>query len=99
MVHRYWFLIGPPFLVPVYFHYDVIKYMISNRKYLDLLVVLAAAARSGCTICDARGDRCQCRWCWLTQAGALHTLVLYLFVRFLESHWFTWVTQVRCSVC
>ena len=42
---RYWFLIGPPFLVPVYFHFDVIKYMISNRKYMDVAVVCAAVAR------------------------------------------------------
>jgi len=77
--HKYWFLVGPPFLVPVYFHVDVLKHVLLRRKWIDMLMIAAAATR----------------WMWLSQAGPLGTLVLYMFVRFCESHWFTWVTQMN----
>jgi len=77
--HKYWFFIGPPFLVPIYFHLDVLKYVIARRKWIDLLMIAAGG----------------CRWLYLTQESPFNTLVLYMFVRFLESHWFTWVTQMN----
>jgi|ERR1712166_93278 len=77
--HKYWFLIGPPFLLPIYFHYDVIKYIVGRRKYMDVLMVFAAGAR----------------WLCMADATVLQVAALYLFTRFLESHWFTWVTQMN----
>jgi len=79
--HRYWFLIGPPFLLPVYFHIDVIARMIHTKDWQDGLWVLASALR----------------WVVLGAPlfGLFGSLVLYFFVRFLESHWFVWVTQMN----
>eukprot|EP00658_Telonema_sp_P-2_P051870 TRINITY_DN3998_c0_g1_i1.p1 TRINITY_DN3998_c0_g1~~TRINITY_DN3998_c0_g1_i1.p1 ORF type:complete len:438 (-),score=94.72 TRINITY_DN3998_c0_g1_i1:325-1638(-) len=77
--HKYWYFVGPPFLLPVYFHADVLQYVLSRNKGTDLLLIAAAAAR----------------WLWLTDATIMETLTLYMFVRVIESHWFTWVTQMN----
>ncbi|MCQ6512904.1 hypothetical protein NPN18_24355, partial [Vibrio parahaemolyticus] len=34
--HEYFFLIGPPLLIPMYFQYQIIMTMISRRDWVDL---------------------------------------------------------------
>ena len=32
-------------MVPVYFHFDVLKHVLLRRKWIDMLMIAAAAAR------------------------------------------------------
>jgi len=78
--HRYWFLVGPPFLLPVYFHVDVIARVIHTRDWKDALWIASFFGR----------------WMLLGAPlfGFLGVIALYFTVRFIESHWFVWVTQM-----
>ena len=37
--HRYWFLVGPPFLLPIYFHFDVIARLIQCAAPLTTVLI------------------------------------------------------------
>jgi len=79
--HKYWFLFGPPGVLPLFFHYDVARFLYSNREWVDSLWILSFAIR------------------WIVQyvplLGWAGTFGFYMFVRLVESHWFTWVTQMN----
>lgn len=32
--HRYWWIIGPPLLLPVYFHYENLRSYTANPQYV-----------------------------------------------------------------
>ncbi|KAF6041242.1 FADS2 [Bugula neritina] len=76
----YFHLLGPPVLLPVYFHIEVLYFIFKRRDWMDLLFTFSFFT-----------------W-WFTALtpvmGAWSSFKLYMLVRFLESHWFTYVTQM-----
>eukprot|EP01090_Pellita_catalonica_P021948 TRINITY_DN8358_c0_g1_i1.p1 TRINITY_DN8358_c0_g1~~TRINITY_DN8358_c0_g1_i1.p1 ORF type:complete len:452 (-),score=53.22 TRINITY_DN8358_c0_g1_i1:60-1376(-) len=78
---KYWFFLGPPLLLPIYFHFEISYFLIKKRCYVDMLFWVAYYARYLYFATPVLG--------W---PGAI---ALYFFVRFLESHWFVWVTQMN----
>nr|XP_057931938.1 acyl-CoA 6-desaturase isoform X2 [Doryrhamphus excisus] len=79
--HQYFFLVGPPLLIPVYFHIQIIHGMISRRDWVDMAWSVSYYLRYFS--------------CYVPLYGLLGSIVLIIFVRFLESHWFVWVTQMN----
>ncbi|KAK6165233.1 hypothetical protein SNE40_022196 [Patella caerulea] len=78
--HQYFFLIGPPLLLPLYFHFENIYFIIKRRDWWDLLWTMVFFYRI------------HLMFTWLL--GGWLTFGYYMFARFLESHWFVWVTQM-----
>ncbi|CAO2584655.1 Acyl-CoA 6-desaturase [Lemmus lemmus] len=79
--HEYFFLVGPPLLIPVYFQYQNFKTMIGRRDWVDLAWSISYYVRFFYT--------------YSPFYGILGALVFLNFIRFLESHWFVWVTQMN----
>ncbi|XP_077423964.1 acyl-CoA 6-desaturase [Vanacampus margaritifer] len=79
--HHYFFLVGPPLLIPVYFHLQIMHVMISRRDWVDMAWCLSYYLRY--------------LSCYVPLYGVLGSVALIIFVRFLESHWFVWVTQMN----
>ncbi|XP_064598225.1 acyl-CoA 6-desaturase-like [Liolophura sinensis] len=79
--HNYFYLVLPPLLLPLYFNYEIPYFLISRRKWGELAWMLSFFLHY-----------CLLFGCFL---GVWGTLGLYLFVRFLESHWFVWTTQMN----
>uniref|UniRef100_A0A3B3V2P2 acyl-CoA (8-3)-desaturase n=1 Tax=Poecilia latipinna TaxID=48699 RepID=A0A3B3V2P2_9TELE len=79
--HQYFFLLGPPLLVPVVFNLQNLNVMISRRNWVDLAWYLSFYIRYFS--------------CYVPLYGVFGAVALNLFVRFLESHWFVWVTQMN----
>jgi fatty acid desaturase len=80
--HLYWWLVGPPLLLPIYFHIDVLGYLAKTRNFTDLGWLLSFFVRWHLQFMGVVG-------------GAGNAFWLYMAVRFVESHWFTWVTQMN----
>ncbi|XP_041705777.2 acyl-CoA Delta-4 desaturase-like [Coregonus clupeaformis] len=78
--HKYFFLIGPPLLIPVYFHIQILRAMFLRRDWVDLAWSMTFYLRFFC--------------CYYPFFGLFGSVALISFVRFLESHWFVWVTQM-----
>ncbi|XP_028286609.1 acyl-CoA 6-desaturase [Parambassis ranga] len=78
--HKYFFLVGPPLLIPVYFHIQIIHTMISRRDWVDLAWFTTYYIRYLIS--------------FVPLYGLFGSLALISFVRILESHWFVWVTQM-----
>ncbi|XP_033113407.1 acyl-CoA 6-desaturase-like isoform X2 [Anneissia japonica] len=78
---NYFFLIFPPLLLPLYFHFENAVFMIRKRTYVDI-----GMAAIFFTLLFSM---------YTPLLGAWGTFKLYMFVRFLESHWFVWVTQMN----
>nr|AWI62943.1 Fads2-like protein [Trachinotus ovatus] len=79
--HQYFFLVGPPLLIPVFFHIQIMHTMISRHDWVDLVWSMSYYLRYFC--------------CYIPLYGLFGSLALITFVRFLESHWFVWVTQMN----
>ncbi|CAN9499377.1 unnamed protein product [Ophioblennius macclurei] len=79
--HQYFFLVGPPLLIPVYFHIQIIHTMLSRHDWVDLAWSMSYYLRYFT--------------CYVPLFGVLGSIALIIFVRFLESHWFVWVTQMN----
>uniref|UniRef100_A0A671WPX2 acyl-CoA (8-3)-desaturase n=1 Tax=Sparus aurata TaxID=8175 RepID=A0A671WPX2_SPAAU len=79
--HQYFLLVGPPLLIPVYFHIQIIRTMISRHDWVDLAWSMSYYLRYLC--------------CYVPLYGLFGSVALISFVRFLESHWFVWVTQMN----
>ncbi|KAL2310075.1 hypothetical protein Nmel_006314, partial [Mimus melanotis] len=71
----------PPLLIPVYFQIQIISTMIRRRFWADLAWAISYYLRYFIT--------------YIPFYGVLGSLCLLTFVRFLESHWFVWVTQMN----
>uniref|UniRef100_A0A4W5M1V1 Fatty acid desaturase 2 n=1 Tax=Hucho hucho TaxID=62062 RepID=A0A4W5M1V1_9TELE len=78
--HQYFFLIGPPLIVPVFFNIQIFRTMFSQRDWVDLAWSISFYLRFFC--------------CYYPFFGFFGSIALISFVRFLESHWFVWVTQM-----
>ncbi|XP_071261356.1 acyl-CoA Delta-6 desaturase-like isoform X1 [Salvelinus alpinus] len=79
--HQYFFLIGPPLLIPVFFTIQIFQTMFSQRNWVDLAWSMTFYLRFFC--------------CYYPFFGFFGSVALISFVRFLESHWFVWVTQMN----
>nr|AOO19789.1 fatty acid desaturase 2 [Arapaima gigas] len=79
--HQYFFLIGPPLLIPVYFSIQIMYTMVSRRDWVDLAWSMSYYLRYF--------------YCYVPYYGFFGSIALVTFVRFLESHWFVWVTQMN----
>jgi len=73
--------VGPPILIPLYFQYQIITTMISRRDWVDLAWAMSYYARFFIT--------------YVPFYGILGAVLFLNFIRFLESHWFVWVTQMN----
>mmetsp|Transcript_37690 Transcript_37690/g.89141 ORF Transcript_37690/g.89141 Transcript_37690/m.89141 type:complete len:491 (+) Transcript_37690:42-1514(+) len=102
---HYWWLVGPPLLLPLYFHYENLRYVLGN----------AILGKSGMwkdsynTQRYLKGFR-QFFWeevAWMLSffvrwhfmygpllGGVGGWFTFYMVVRTVESHWFVWVTQM-----
>ncbi|XP_032894949.1 acyl-CoA 6-desaturase isoform X2 [Amblyraja radiata] len=78
--HEYFFLIGPPLLIPVYFYYQITMTMIAHRDWVDVAWAATYYIRYFNT--------------YASFYGFFGSVIFVLFVRFIESHWFVWVTQM-----
>ncbi|RVE71736.1 hypothetical protein OJAV_G00055020 [Oryzias javanicus] len=79
--HQYFFLLAPPLLIPVVFNLQILRTMISRRDWVDLAWYVSFYLRFF--------------YCYTPFYGFLGSVALITFVRFLESHWFVWVTQMN----
>nr|XP_033784539.1 acyl-CoA 6-desaturase [Geotrypetes seraphini] len=79
--HEYFFLIGPPLLIPIYFTIQIMKTMIDRRDWVDLIWSFSYYTRYFYT--------------YTPFYGVLGSLLFLNIIRFLESHWFVWVTQMN----
>ncbi|ELV10262.1 Fatty acid desaturase 2 [Tupaia chinensis] len=76
--HEYFFLIGPPLLIPMYFQYQIIMTMIVRKDWVSMW------RASEYFVLHSRQLR--------PKGPCLETVKR---ARFLESHWFVWVTQMN----
>jgi fatty acid desaturase 2 (delta-6 desaturase) len=79
--HKYFFITFPPLLLPIYFHIDVVLYLIMKRKWQDLIWMVMFGFRWHLMFAPLLG-------------GFWPSFRFYFLVRFFESHWFTWATQI-----
>ncbi|XP_061138315.1 acyl-CoA Delta-6 desaturase-like isoform X2 [Syngnathus typhle] len=79
--HYYFFLVGPPLLIPIYFQLQIMRVMISRCDWVDMVWCFSYYLRYFS--------------CYVPLYGLLGSVALIMFVRFLESHWFVWVTQMN----
>nr|ARR97144.1 delta-5 fatty acid desaturase 2 protein [Haliotis discus discus] len=77
--HRYFFLIGPPLLFPVYFQYMLFRHIFTRKAWWDLLSVSLFFVKFF--------------YLYIPMLGIGSTIIYYFIMRCLESHWFTWVSQ------
>ncbi|XP_078536730.1 acyl-CoA (8-3)-desaturase isoform X2 [Lissotriton helveticus] len=79
--HKYFFFIGPPALMPLYFQWFIFYFVVKRKKWVDLAWMLTFYARLYFTYQPLLG------------VGGLFGL--FMLVRFIESNWFVWVTQMN----
>ncbi|XP_077997494.1 acyl-CoA 6-desaturase-like [Glandiceps talaboti] len=77
----YFFLLGPPLLLPIDFHIENLKCVFKWRLWGDLAWTIFFFTRFFMM--------------YTPFLGGWGTFGLYMFERFLESHWFVWVTQMN----
>ncbi|KAF6103259.1 fatty acid desaturase 1 [Phyllostomus discolor] len=79
--HKYFFLIGPPALLPLYFQWYIFYFVVQRKKWVDLAWMITFYVRIFLT--------------YVPLLGVKGFLGLFFMVRFLESNWFVWVTQMN----
>ncbi|XP_023647990.1 acyl-CoA Delta-6 desaturase-like [Paramormyrops kingsleyae] len=79
--HQYFFLIGPPLIIPVIFNLQIVRTMLSQRLWVDLAWWTSFYMRFF--------------YCYVPFYGVWGSVLLLTCIRFLESHWFVWVTQMN----
>ena len=80
--HLYWWLLGPPLLLPTYFIYDNLTHLLKTRDLYDFAWLVSFFVRWHFQFSPLLG-------------GLKGMFGLYFAMRFVESHWFTWVTQMN----
>ena len=77
--HRYFFIIGPPLLFPIYFQYMIFKHPYSRRQWSEIAVMCLFYLKMYAL--------------YSPMLGLGWTMLYYFLVRCIESHWFVWVSQ------
>ncbi|XP_033629136.1 acyl-CoA 6-desaturase-like [Asterias rubens] len=77
--HKYFFIIGPPLLFPVYFQFMTFYFCITRREWMDLFLMMTFYVRF---------------FIWyIPLLGIFKAVLLFEVMRVCESIWFTWVAQ------
>lgn len=78
--HKYFFFVLPPLLLPIYFNIEIPYFLIKRRRWQELFWMITFFVR----------------WQFMfgSMLGFWGVFGIYLFVRFMESHWFVWATQM-----
>ncbi|KAG9333480.1 hypothetical protein JZ751_011549 [Albula glossodonta] len=79
--HKYFFILGPPALIPLYFQWYIFYFVVKRHKWQDLAWMMSFYVRF--------------ILCYLPLLGLPSVISLFFLVRFLESNWFVWVTQMN----
>ncbi|XP_072322468.1 acyl-CoA (8-3)-desaturase-like isoform X3 [Scyliorhinus torazame] len=79
--HKYFFLIGPPALLPLYFQWYIFYFAVQRRQWVDLAWMVSFYIRISLT--------------YIPLLGIQGFLIMLFLVRFVESNWFVWVTQMN----
>uniref|UniRef100_A0A1I8G128 Cytochrome b5 heme-binding domain-containing protein n=3 Tax=Macrostomum lignano TaxID=282301 RepID=A0A1I8G128_9PLAT len=79
--HDYFWLLGPPMLLPLYFHFENVYFTLKRRNLRDLMWTVSFFAKFFYVF-----NHFFSSW-W-------GTFALYMFTRYLESHWFVACTQM-----
>nr|XP_060626586.1 acyl-CoA (8-3)-desaturase-like [Anolis sagrei ordinatus] len=79
--HKYFFILGPPALVPFYLQWYVFYFAVQRKQWADLAWMVTFYIRFFLTFSF-----------FLNLKGLIG---LFLLVRVIESHWFVWVTQMN----
>ncbi|KAK7506439.1 hypothetical protein BaRGS_00002551 [Batillaria attramentaria] len=79
--HEYFFFVMPPLLLPLYFNYEI-PYFLITRKMWNELFWMGTFFLRYCLM-------------FYTFFGVWGAVTFYLWIRFLESHWFVWTTQMN----
>nr|WPS91100.1 front-end fatty acid desaturase group B [Hediste diversicolor] len=81
--HLYFWILGPATLVPIYFHLEILYFVFKRRDwpvFRDLIMII--------------GFFCRHFYFYGPLLGGWGAFGLYMLVRFFESFWFTFVTQM-----
>lgn len=84
MPHQYqhiYFFFFSPLLLPVYFVFENLFFVYKRRDYWDLFFGVTFFYKMGTCLAPVLG-------------GGWGVFWMFMFVRFLESHWFVWCTQM-----
>ncbi|XP_045711290.1 acyl-CoA (8-3)-desaturase isoform X4 [Phyllostomus hastatus] len=73
--------VGPPALLPLYFQWYIFYFVVQRKKWVDLAWMITFYVRIFLT--------------YVPLLGVKGFLGLFFMVRFLESNWFVWVTQMN----
>jgi len=79
--NRYWWIFGPPSVTTVLFIYQNIMFIFRFQQWRDFCWVLAFFLRFA--------------FSYSLILSGWQCLLLYFWMRFVESHWFTWVTSMN----
>uniref|UniRef100_A0A4W5M6B5 Fatty acid desaturase 2 n=1 Tax=Hucho hucho TaxID=62062 RepID=A0A4W5M6B5_9TELE len=85
--HQYFFLIGPPLLIPVYFHIQILRTMFLRQDWVDLAWAMTFYLRFFC-----------CYYPFFGSSKMNSSFIVFKLSTVLEnntSHWFVWVTQMN----
>lgn len=77
--HKYFFIIGPPLLFPLYFQFMLFRHVVTRRLWLDIAIMAVYFFKLFYFLVPMVG------WGW--------AFFYYEAFRVLESMWFTWVSQ------
>ena len=83
--HYYWFLFGPPMVTTFLFLLENSVFIVTKASFFDIFSVFLYFVRFDLTF-----------RCYLS-IDPLKVIFLYFLMRFMESHWFTWITSM--NVC
>jgi len=79
--HYYWHFIGPPLLIPIYFQFENMIWVIKNKFWVDLFWVMTFFAKY--------------IFLYVPLLGWWGAFAFHFLFRVVESHWFTYVTQMN----
>lgn len=79
----YWWLFGPPVVTTLLFFYENAEFIAKRGRLADLLAVASFYLRYDLIFRHYVG------------LSASDTVLLYVLLRVIESHWFTWVTSMN----
>ncbi|XP_050388594.1 acyl-CoA 6-desaturase [Patella vulgata] len=77
----YFYFVLPPLLLPIYFNFEIPYFLMKTKNYWEIFWMYSFFARY--------------LLMFYPFVGFWGTFILYFFVRFLESHWFVWTTQMN----